>query len=219
MVSSAATTVEQYLAELPSDRRAVVVQVRDVVNRNLPAGYIESMGWGMICWNIPLARYPDTYNGHPLGYVALAAQKHYYALYLPLYMEPGAVERFERAFAEAGKRLDMGKSCVRVRSIDELPLALIGEAVARMTPEQYIAMYERARAGTKSAGKTAAGAGAKRKTATKKATKKATTKATTKAGRTATRTTSTTSPTRAGRTTSARTSSTARAAAPRRPRA
>jgi hypothetical protein len=82
MASSKAATVDAYLAELPEDRRAVVSAVRDVVLRSLPAGYEESMAFGMIGYGVPLARYPDTYNGQPLSYAAIAAQKSYYALYL-----------------------------------------------------------------------------------------------------------------------------------------
>ena len=88
MVKSAAKTVDEYLAELPEDRREVVSEVRNLVRKNLPKGYEEAVNWGMLCWEIPLARYPHTYNGQPLGYVALAAQKNYFALYLPTYMDP-----------------------------------------------------------------------------------------------------------------------------------
>ena len=82
MVSSAAATVEAYLAELPPERRAVVATVRALVNAHLPEGYVEGMHWGMIGWVIPLSRYPVTYNKQPLIYAALAAQKNNYALYL-----------------------------------------------------------------------------------------------------------------------------------------
>ena len=75
MVSSAAKTIDAYLAELPPERRAVIAAMRDRVNAHLPPGYEETMNWGMITWQIPLARYPITYNKQPLAYVALAAQK------------------------------------------------------------------------------------------------------------------------------------------------
>ena len=175
MTRSDAATPAQYLAELPADRRAVVARVRDLVNAHLPAGYEESVGWGMICWGIPLARYPDTYNGQPLGYVALAAQKHYYALYLTcLYMDAEQTDRFARAFAAAGKKLDMGKSCLRFRDIGDLPLDVIGETIARTTPDEYIRMYEHARAGTATARK-ATKQPASKKAATRKAAAKRTT--------------------------------------------
>ena len=82
MVSSKASTVDQYLAELPPERREIVSTVRSVILANLPQGYAESMNWGMISYEIPLEDYPDTYNGQPLGYLALAAQKRHYSLYM-----------------------------------------------------------------------------------------------------------------------------------------
>ena len=143
MVSSKAATPEEYLESLPEDRREVVSAVREVVRRNLPTGYQESMGWGMLCWGIPLERYPNTYNGQPLGYVALAAQKNHYSLYLMgVYADAKGDAWLKEEFAKAGKKLDMGKSCVRFRKLDDLPLEVIGKAVGRLTPEAYIAHYE-----------------------------------------------------------------------------
>ncbi len=148
MVSSAAKTVDAYLAELPPERRAVIAAMRDRVNAHVPPGYEETMNWGMITWQIPLARYPITYNKQPLAYVALAAQKNNYALYLTGVYAAGEQARKLRAGAAAlGKKLDMGKSCVRFRNIDDLPLDAIGELIASMSVEAYIASYE-ARRGT-----------------------------------------------------------------------
>jgi uncharacterized protein YdhG (YjbR/CyaY superfamily) len=166
MAGSTASTVAQFLAELPPERRAVVSRVRDVVRAHMPAGYEESMGWGMICWSIPLSRYPDTYNKQPLGYVCLAAQKHYYALHLTtLYMDPERGAEFARAFAATGRKLDMGKGCVRFRSVEALPLDVVAETIARTTPEEYIAMYERARASRPAAKKPATKKAAAKKAA------------------------------------------------------
>jgi Domain of unknown function (DU1801) len=146
MVSSAASSVEAYLAELPPERRAVVSAVREMVNRHIPAGYEEGMAFGMIGWSIPLSRYPLTYNKQPLGYVALSAQKNAYLLYL---MGVYAVEEQERtlraAAAAQGKKLDMGKSCLRFKRADDLPLDAIGTLIASMTVEDYIAVYEASR--------------------------------------------------------------------------
>lgn len=140
-----AAAVDAYLAALPDERRDVIAAVRDVVVANLPAGYEESVSWGMLGYEIPLARYPKTYNGKPLGYVSLAAQKNHYALYMVgLYMDPEATERFREGFAQAGKKLDMGKSCVRFKKLEDLPLDVIGEAVAGMPVEDYLARYEEA---------------------------------------------------------------------------
>jgi uncharacterized protein YdhG (YjbR/CyaY superfamily) len=146
MVQSAAPTVEEYLAELPAERREAVSRVREVVNENLPKGYEEGMQYGMIGWYIPLARYPKTYNGEPLGIVALAAQKRHYSLYLHLiYADPAERKWFERAYADSGQKLDAGKSCVRFRKLEDLPLDVIAEAVSRTSVEDYIERYEASR--------------------------------------------------------------------------
>jgi hypothetical protein len=146
MAKSSAATVEEYLAELPEDRRAAISEVRDVVLRNLPAGYEERMNWGLISYEIPLERYPRTYNKQPLMYAGLGSQKNYCAVYLMgVYGEGEQARRFKEAFRKAGKKLDMGKSCVRFRSPDDLALDAVGEVIASTTPEQYIAIYERSR--------------------------------------------------------------------------
>ena len=147
MARSAATTVEEYLAELAPERRAVVEAVRDVVRRSLPAGYVEAVRWGMLSYELPLAAYPDTYNGQPLTYAALAAQKGHYALYLTcVSQDPALAARLEAAFAAAGLRLDVGKSCVRFKRLDDLPLPAIGEIVASTPPAAFVARYEASRA-------------------------------------------------------------------------
>lgn len=146
MASSNAATVEDYLAELPEERRAVMAAVRKVIRRHIPKGYLEGMQYGMIGWTIPLERYPNTYNKQPLAYVALAAQKNYYSLYLTCAYTDSKAERALRAgFAKAGKKLDMGKCCVRFKSLDDLPLDVIGDAVASQSPDDMIATYEAAR--------------------------------------------------------------------------
>lgn len=151
MAVSKATTVEGYLSELPPDRREVVSAVRKMVLRHLPKGYEEAMAYGMIGYGIPLARYPDTYNRQPLGYVAIAAQKNYYSLYLMCaYTDTDDERELEAAFAKAGKKLDMGKSCVRFKRLEDLPpLDEIGKIIARTTPDEFIARYEAMRAGGK----------------------------------------------------------------------
>ncbi len=146
MTSIPATTVQQYLDDLPDERRAVVATVRGMILRHLPAGYQETMRWGKISYEIPLARYPTTYNGQPLGYLALAAQKHYYALYLMgAYADADQEARLKEAFIMTGKKLNMGRSCLRFRTLDDVPLDAIGQVVASTPPEEYIARYEAAR--------------------------------------------------------------------------
>jgi hypothetical protein len=147
MVSSAVTTVAAYLESLPEDRRTAISQVRDVVNANLPAGYEEGMLYGMIGWYIPLSRYPDTYNGQPIGIAALASQKQYMALYLHVvYADPELDTWFRAAYAASGKKLDIGKSCVRFARLDALPLDVVGQAITKVSVEQLIAQYEASRA-------------------------------------------------------------------------
>ncbi len=146
MVQSQAETVEAYLEELPEERRAVVGSVRDVILENLPDGWVEMMDYGMISYAIPLERYSDTYNKHPLGYIALASQKQYVSLYLmTVYGDPVTEAWFKERWDASGKPLNMGKSCVRFRTLDDLPLNLIRDVVRRTTPEDFIALYEASR--------------------------------------------------------------------------
>jgi len=153
MVSSKAKTADQYLEELPEDRRETIGAVRKVILANLPKGYEESILWGMITYCIPREDYPKTYNGRPLGYAALASQKNYNSLYLfAVYGDPKTAKWFKSRFAASGKKLDMGKSCVHFRKSDDLPLDLIADTIARVPKEAYIKRYEAARTLTKKKG-------------------------------------------------------------------
>jgi uncharacterized protein YdhG (YjbR/CyaY superfamily) len=146
MVMSKATSVAEYLAELPADRRKTISAVRAVVRKNLPKGYKESIGYGMICYSVPLSTCPDTYNGQPLCYAALASQKHYCALYLMnVYGDAARTNALQDAFKKAGKKLDMGKSCVRFKTADDLPLDAIGKTIAATPVKAFIEKYEKAR--------------------------------------------------------------------------
>jgi hypothetical protein len=117
--------------------------VRAVVRKNLPKGYKEAVGYGMICYRVPLSTYPDTYNGQPLCYAALAAQKNYCALYLVnVYGDMPTAKAFREGFKKAGKKLDMGKSCVRFKTAGDLPLNVIGKTIAAMPVAAFIAKYE-----------------------------------------------------------------------------
>ena len=147
MVKSAAATVEEYLEELPPERREAIGAVRDVVLANLPEGYEEMMDFGMISYVVPLEACPKTYNGHPLMYASLADQKNHMALYLMcLYTHHEDMGWFEERYAASGKKLDMGKSCVRFKRLDDLPLDLIGEVIGMTPMERYVSFYEEARA-------------------------------------------------------------------------
>ena len=146
---SEAKNVDEYLGELPDERRDVVAQVRQLILANLPAGYRETMNWGMISYEIPLERYPITYNKQPLGYLALAAQKNDYSLYLfGAYADAGQMALLEEGFIQAGKKLDMGKSCLHFRKLDDLPLDVIARVVAAVPPDEMIALYEKSRVKT-----------------------------------------------------------------------
>ncbi len=143
MVRSSATTVEEYLQELPPERREAIRAVRQVVLGNLPAGYVEALNWGMISYEIPLERYPDTYNKQPLMYAALGSQKNYMSLYLMcVYSHQASKIWFEEKFKASGKKLNMGKSCVRFKRVEDLPLNVIGETIAGTSVDEYIRRYQ-----------------------------------------------------------------------------
>ena len=143
MASSNATTVEQYLAELPDDRRVDVKAIRDMVLENLPEGYVETMRWGMITYEVPLDIYPETYNGQPLMFLSLAAQKRHLALYLTnVAFVPGGEERFKARYLETGKKLDMGRSCLRFKSADDLASELVAETIRSTPLDEFIEGYE-----------------------------------------------------------------------------
>lgn len=147
MVSSKAETVEDYLSELPDDRRDALEVIRETILENLPDGYVEAMNWGMIAYEVPLDTFPDTYNNKPLMYAALASQKNHMALYLSaVYGQDEARQWFIESYKETGKKLDMGKSCVRFKSLEQLPLDVVGEAIARTSVEDFIGIHEAGRA-------------------------------------------------------------------------
>ena len=138
--------VEAFLAKLPDDRRAALTAVRAVILKNLPEGYEEQVG-SMISYVVPLARFPKTYNKQPLMLSALGSPKTNMTLHLvAAYMDPAMHDWFEKAYRATGKRFDMGAGCVRFKKLDDLPLDLIGQAIARVPMTRYIAMHEAANA-------------------------------------------------------------------------
>lgn len=146
MVSSAARTVDEYLEQLPAERREVATALRKLVRDHLPPGYVEAMNWGMPCYEVPLSRHADTRNGQPLGYVAFAAQKNAYSLYLMgVYGDPAREARLRAGFDRIGRKPDIGKSCVRFRKLEHLPLEEIGELIASISVDELIAAHERQR--------------------------------------------------------------------------
>jgi hypothetical protein len=150
MATSAAATVDEYLAELPGDRSEVVSHVRDLVNASLPEGYQEGMLYGMITWMVPLEVYPETYNRKPLAYVSLAAQKNYYALYLMgVYADSAEEARLREEWQARGTKLDMGRSCLRFKRLADLHEDLVAEVVAAVPMQEYVAAAKQAHASRK----------------------------------------------------------------------
>jgi hypothetical protein len=141
-----ATTADEYLNALPDDRRAALGKVRQVILDHLPDGIQEGMQYGMIGYFVPHAIYPAGYHcdpKQPLPFAALASQKSHMAIYLmAIYQDPGAMEWMREQFVKHGKKPDIGKSCIRFKKPEDLPLEVIGEAVARCPAARYIAQYE-----------------------------------------------------------------------------
>jgi uncharacterized protein YdhG (YjbR/CyaY superfamily) len=138
-MQSDAATVADYLSALPDDRRAAIETVRQTILENLPDGYEEAMNWGMITYQVPLQTHPDTYNGQPLMYAALASQKNHMAVYLMgIYTTEASRREFEAAYKATGKRMDVGKSCVRFKKLDDLPLELIGDTIGSVDVEEFV---------------------------------------------------------------------------------
>jgi hypothetical protein len=139
-------SADEYIEALPEDRRDAVRAVRDVIRRNLPAGYEEGMQYGMIGYYVPLERFPDTYNGQPLGLAAVGNHKNYISVYLNSVYGDRETERwFRERYAATGKKLNMGKSCIRFRRLEEVPLEVIGETIARADLDRFTEHYRAAR--------------------------------------------------------------------------
>ena len=138
-MQSEAKTVEEYINALPEERQQAIRKVRKLILENLPEGYEEVMNWGMITYQVPLSVYPDTYNKKPLMFAALASQKNHMAVYLStIYINEDKRVQFEESYRETGKRYDVGKSCVRFRKLDDLPLSLIGKEIATFSVNDFI---------------------------------------------------------------------------------
>jgi len=145
------TTVAAYLDSLSPEKRATIEEARAFVHKHLPKGYAEFMNWGVINWGIPLDVFPDTYNGQPLCYVGLGAQKRYNSLYLMgaystasgEYSTPFPAKLLVDAFAKAGKRLDMGKCCLHFKKLDDLELTAVAQVIGMSTSKEYVAYYKR----------------------------------------------------------------------------
>lgn len=147
-MQSKASTVEEYLASLPAERRETLLALRKVIQENLDPVYIEEMGYGMPGWSVPHSVYPAGYHCNPkvaLPYAGMASQKNYMSLYLMFIYGDGNSEMldwFVREWKKTGKKLDMGKSCIRFKKLEDLALDVIGEAIKRTPARKWIEMYE-----------------------------------------------------------------------------
>lgn len=145
-MQSKATTVDQYLSELPEDRREAISAVRRAILKGLPEGYEEGIGYGMISYHVPHSVYPAGYHCDPklpLPFASLASQKNHMALYLMcLYSDAELETWFREEWARTGKKLDMGKSCIRFKKLDDVPLALIGRVVRKVPVKKFVEHYE-----------------------------------------------------------------------------
>jgi hypothetical protein len=148
-MQSKATTVDAYIAEVPEDRQKAMKKLRAVINKNLPKGFKEGMGYGMMGWDVPHSLYPPGYHcdpKQPLPFMGLASQKHSINLYhMGIYADPKLHKWFITEHARASpKKLDMGKSCIRYKKPEDIPFELIGELASKVTPQQWIETYEKA---------------------------------------------------------------------------
>ena len=140
---ASSTSVSAFLTSLPGERRREVERVRKLIRQHLPAGYEEVVSNKMLVYQVPLKAYSDTYNGRPLWYAALASQKSYLSLHLmPVYKNKTLAQRLEDGFRAAGKKLNMGQACIRFKTADDLQLHVIGEIIASVPMERWIATAE-----------------------------------------------------------------------------
>ena len=147
-MQSKATTVDQYLDELPDERKKAMEELRKVIKKNIPKGFQECMSYGMVGYVVPHSKYPAGYHCDqklPLPFLAFASQKNFIAVYhMGIYAEPRLLKWFTEAHAKASpKKLDIGKSCMRYKKAEDIPYQLIGELVSKITPDEWIEMYER----------------------------------------------------------------------------
>ena len=147
-MQSKAITVEEYIEDLPVERKAAIIQLRKVIKKNLPKGFKEIMSSGMIAYIVPLSLFPAGYHctpGQALPFMNLASQKNFIVLHhLGLYADPKLLDWFTNSYAKAvSTKLDMGKGCVRFKKMEHIPYQLIGELAAKMSPQDWIKLYEK----------------------------------------------------------------------------
>ncbi len=142
---STATTVDQYIAEVPEERRDAFVKLFSTIRQNIDPKFSEAIGYGMPGWDISKEVYPPGYHVDPMlpvPFLGVANQKNYIALYhMGLYADPALLDWFTAEYEKTGEKLDMGKSCIRFKKMSKIPYTLIGELVARMSLNDYLAIY------------------------------------------------------------------------------
>jgi len=148
-MQSTAKTPQDYIDSLPEDRKEAINKIRQAIQKTLPEGFQESMGYGMLCYSVPHSIYPKGYHCDPklpLGFMSLASQKNFIALYhMGIYANPKLLDWFTTEFPKHSKsKLDMGKSCIRFKKINDIPYELISELASKMTVQQWIDCYESA---------------------------------------------------------------------------
>lgn len=147
-MQSNASTPEEYIAGLPEDRKAIISEIRKTILKALPKGFAECMNYGMLCYNVPLSLYPAGYHCDPklgLPFISLASQKNYISFHHMALYNGSLLEWFKDEWPKhSSKKLDMGKCCVRFKKPEDVPMKLLEELSARMTPDQWIAAYEKA---------------------------------------------------------------------------
>lgn len=148
-MQSTAKTPDEYISGLPYDRKDVITALRKVINDNLPDGFEEGMAYGMIGWAVPLETYPAGYHCDPSlppGLMSIASQKNHIAIYsMCLYGNHSLLDWFRDEWPQhSTKKLDMGKSCIRIKNSKDVPLDLIGKLASKVTPQQWIDIYEKA---------------------------------------------------------------------------
>ena len=144
-----AKSIEEYLANVPEERQPPMNRLRATINANIPEGFAEQLNYGMPAWVVPHSRYPDGYHcdtSLPLPFLSIASQRNFIGLYhMGIYADPGLLEWWQTEYPKhARRKLDMGKSCVRFKKMDDIPYELIGELAGKMTAAQWINVYERA---------------------------------------------------------------------------
>lgn len=147
-MQSSASTPEEYIQQLPEERKEVMMKLRDSILQNLPKGFVETMSYGMLGYVVPHTKYPDGYHCDPklpLPFINLASQKNHIGFYhMGIYCDPILMDWFREEYPKhVSGKLDMGKSCIRFKNMNKIPFNLIGELVSKVSPDQWIKQYER----------------------------------------------------------------------------